>query len=222
MYNYQMDPFKTREFQRKFDPSFASVKLCLIDTLTVDSEFHGMLADRWLRPLGNARARDVVTPMLCLPEHGGMVISMRDSIGLEHQLGCSLDVDPPDGESTETPRDPRRLSRANTLVSGVTTLLGHDNSKASTEIEARSNLGEVLIDKEALKTNEIVVVAFGEEARKKTDDQSTVRVGAFGYPIPGASLAVADPDTQLLCQPKYCWRDLGGFARSVRRLLVTA
>lgn len=203
VYNYQMDPMKTREFQKKFDPSFGSVKLCLIDTLTVDSEFHGMLADRWLRPLGNPRAREVVAPMLCLPEHGGMVVSMRDSIGLEHQLGCSLDMDPLNGESVATPRDPRRLSRANTLVGGVTTLLGHDNTKASTETEteARNNLGEVLIDKEALKTNEIVVVAYGEEARKKADDQTSVRVGAFGYPIPGASLAIVDPDTQLLCLP---------------------
>lgn len=201
VYNYQNDPLKTREFQKKFDPSFASVKLCLIDTLTVDSEFHGMLGDRYLRPLGNPRANEVVAPMLCLPEHGGMVISMRDSIGLEHQLGVSLDVDHSEHGSSMTPRDPRRLSRANTLVSGVTTLLGHDNTKASTEIEGRGNLGELLIDKEALKINEIVVVAHGEEARKRSDDQSTVRVGAFGHPIPGASLAIVDPDTQLLCLP---------------------
>lgn len=70
-YNYQTDPMATRNFKKNFEPNFASVKLCLIDTLTVDSEFHEILADRWLRPLRNPRARELVAPMLCLPEHGG-------------------------------------------------------------------------------------------------------------------------------------------------------
>jgi len=65
----------------------------MIDTLTVDPEFHELLADRWLKPLRNPRAREIVAPMLCLPEHGGMVISMRDWLGGEERMGCSLTHD---------------------------------------------------------------------------------------------------------------------------------
>ncbi|KAI7063631.1 AMP-binding protein, partial [Hortaea werneckii] len=45
-YNYQQDPMATRNFTKKMEPNFSALKLCLIDTLTVDSEFHDILADR--------------------------------------------------------------------------------------------------------------------------------------------------------------------------------
>ena len=73
----------TRNYKKGMDPNFQTVKLCLIDTLIVDSEFNELLADRWFRPLRNTRAREVIAPMLCLPEHGGMVISVRDWLGGE-------------------------------------------------------------------------------------------------------------------------------------------
>jgi len=57
------------------------------------------------------------------------------------------------------------------------------------------------LDKEALKTNEVIVLATGTEARKRSHEPGTVRAGAFGYPIPDATLAVVDPETSLLCSP---------------------
>ena len=38
--------------------------------------------------------------MLCLPEHGGMVISVRDWLGGEERMGCSLthEMDPNERE----------------------------------------------------------------------------------------------------------------------------
>jgi acyl-CoA synthetase (AMP-forming)/AMP-acid ligase II len=92
-YNYQQDPLTTRNYKKGMEPNFSHVKLCLIDTLTVDCEFHEVLADRWLRPMRNPRARELVAPMLCLPEHGGMVISMRDWLGGEERMGCPLKLD---------------------------------------------------------------------------------------------------------------------------------
>ena len=44
------------------EPNFATVKLCLVDCLTVDAEFHEILADRWLKPMRNPRARSLVAP----------------------------------------------------------------------------------------------------------------------------------------------------------------
>jgi len=159
-FNYQTAPMQTRNYSKKTSVDFSSIKLCLIDCLSVDADFHEILGDRWLKPLGNSKGRESIAPMLCLPEHGGMVISMRDDLGGEDRIGVS--------EKTDAD------------VFG---------------------LAEVLLDKEALRTNEVVIVATGEEAKRRGDEPSVVRVGTFGFPIPDATLAVVDPETSMLTRP---------------------
>lgn len=196
-YNYQSDPMTTRNFKKGMEPNFQAVKLCLIDTLTIDSEFHEVLADRWLRPLRNPRAREVVAPMLCLPEHGGMIISVRDWLGGEERLGVQLMLDHDSGVESEDEKEEDEKPK-----NGFTSLLGGGGTTKK-ELDEKMELGEVILDREALKTNEVVVIAHGNEARKKTSMESTmVRVGAFGYPIPDATLAVVDPETGLLASPR--------------------
>jgi len=200
-YNYQQDPMTTRNFKKGMEPNFQAVKLCLIDTLTVDGEFHEVLADRWLRPLRNPRARDVVAPMLCLPEHGGMLVSVRDWLGGEERMGVSLKLDrAPEGDSEEDQDDKDKDKPAPS--NGFGSLLGGGTTKA-TEQSANDELYEVLLDREALKTNEVVVTAYGDEVQKKAaNNPDMVRVGAFGYPIPDATLSVVDPETGLLASPR--------------------
>ncbi|KAH6606862.1 amp-binding domain-containing [Trichoderma cornu-damae] len=199
-YNYQQDPMTTRNFKKGMEPNFQAVKLCLIDTLTIDSEFHEVLADRWLRPLRNPRAREVVAPMLCLPEHGGMIISVRDWLGGEERLGVPLSLDD-SGRESEGEKEEEEEERP-APSNGFGSLLG-GGAATTKEQDEKMELGEVILDREALKTNEVVVVAHGNEARKKTSMESTmVRVGAFGYPIPDATLAVVDPETGLLASPR--------------------
>jgi len=198
-YNYQQDPMATRNFKKNSEPNFASVKLCLIEALTVDAEFHEILADRWLRPMRNPRAREIVAPMLCLPEHGGMVISVRDWLGGEERMGCPLShkadpVEPPEEKKEEKTEKENNDGFGSSLIGGT--------PAPAPKEKKESELGEVLLDKEALKSNEVVVLAMGEEARKLAETMpNTVRVGAFGYPIPDATLAVVDPETCLLCSP---------------------
>lgn len=205
-YNYQQDPMTTRNYKKGMEPNFQSVKLCLIDTLTVDSEFHEILADRWLQPLRNTRAREVVAPMLCLPEHGGMVISVRDWLGGEERMGVPLKLDMGSEEGSDTDRDVKEKEKEKAppaRSNGFGSLLGGGGGgKTTTEQRVKTELSEVLLDREALKTNEVVVLATGAEARKKSmNDPTTVRVAAFGYPIPDATLAVVDPETGLLASP---------------------
>ncbi|KAI0602853.1 acyl-CoA ligase [Biscogniauxia sp. FL1348] len=207
-FNYQQDPMTTRNFKKGMEPNFQHVKLCLIDTLTVDSEFHEVLADRWLRPLRNPRAREVVAPMLCLPEHGGMVISVRDWLGGEERMGCPLKLELDVESETEEEKDEEKdketaaAAAAATPSNGFGSLLG-GGTTTKKERDASNDLSEVLLDREALKTNEVVVVAIGEETRKRANTEpGTVRVGAFGYPIPDATLAVVDPETGLLASPQ--------------------
>lgn len=198
-YNYQQDPMATRNFKKNTEPNFASVKICLIDTITVDSEFHEILADRWLRPMRNPRARELVAPMLCLPEHGGMIVSVRDWLGGEERMGCALSIeDEEEAFALRGSNDPSSPASAN----GYSSLIpGPGATSKKEQKKSRTELSEVLLDKEALKTNEVVVLAMGEEARKRANEPGTIRAGAFGYPIPDATLALVDPETGLLCSP---------------------
>ncbi|KAJ5491055.1 hypothetical protein N7539_002622 [Penicillium diatomitis] len=198
-YNYQQDPMATRHYKKNSEPNFGTVKLCLIDTITVDSEFHEILSDRWLRPMRNPRAREIVCPMLCLPEHGGMVISVRDWLGGEERMGCELthELDP---AGRDKKGEDEKLEKSDTNTGFGSSLLGGGSRVSAPKESAKNDLGEVLLDKEALKSNEIVVVAMGEDARRYASSMpNTVRVGAFGYPIPDATLAIVDPETNLLC-----------------------
>ncbi|KAL3447082.1 hypothetical protein BJX65DRAFT_277989 [Aspergillus insuetus] len=197
-YNYQQDPMATRHFKKNMEPNFVSVKLCLIDTLTVDSEFHEILADRWLRPMRNPRAREIVAPMLCLPEHGGMVISVRDWLGGEERMGCPLthEMDPVIHEEVKIEEKKDKSENSGFGSS----LLGGGSSAPAPQEQGQGGLNEVLLDKEALKNNEVVVLAMGEDVKKLAGTiPNTVRVGAFGYPLPDATLAIVDPETNLLC-----------------------
>jgi acyl-CoA synthetase (AMP-forming)/AMP-acid ligase II len=200
-YNYQADPMATRNFKKGMEPNFQTVKLCLIDTLTVDSEFNELLADRWFRPLRNTRAREVVAPMLCLPEHGGMVISVRDWLGGEERMGCPLKLDLGSDSNPEEEKEKEKEEEKPTPSNGFSTLLGQ-NTTTTKEERGKNELSEVLLDREALKTNEVLVVAIGEEVSKRASSEpGTIRIGAFGYPIPDATLAVVDPETGLLASP---------------------
>lgn len=194
-YNYQQDPMATRNFKKSMEPNFASVKICLIDALTVECEFNEILADRWLRPMRNPRARELVAPMLCLLEHGGMVISIRDWLGGEERMGCPLSKIDEDDEGE------KKRSPENQPNNGYSSLIGGGSVAKSDKRKSRTNLSQVLLDKEALKTNEVLVVAMGEDVEKRANDPGVLRVGAFGYPIPDATLSIVDPETKLLCQP---------------------
>jgi acyl-CoA synthetase (AMP-forming)/AMP-acid ligase II len=194
VYNYQTDPMTTRNFKKNTEPNFSTVRICLIDTLTVDSDFHEILADRWLRPLRNTRARELVAPILCLPEHGGMIISMRDWLGGEERMGCPISDPEPIVE--EKPVETEEEDN------GYTSLIGGNHGPKTEKPKSRTELSEVLLDKEALKSNQVRVIAMGEEVAKRVNEPGTLRVGAFGYPIPDATLALVDPETNLLC-PQY-------------------
>ncbi|PWY90133.1 putative AMP binding domain protein [Aspergillus heteromorphus CBS 117.55] len=199
-YNYQQDPMATRHYKKNSEPNFGSVKLCLIDTLTVDPEFHEILADRWLRPMRNPRAREIVAPMLCLPEHGGMVISVRDWLGGEERMGCPLTHEMDPAEREDSRKEEKKFEKADTNSGFGSSLLGGGSVAPAPKEQGKTEIGEVLLDKEALKSNEIVVLAMGEDARKFAGAMPhAVRVGSFGFPIPDATLAIADPETNLLC-----------------------
>lgn len=165
-YNYQSFPHLTRNFSKKQPVDLSSIKWCLIDALTVDTEFHEVLQDRWFKPLGNKNYRDIVAPMLTLSEHGGMVISMRDWLKGQEKLGCLL-----------------------------------ENPSIDDENCGPTDLSEVLLDKGSLSTNKIKIMTSSPSRNSILEDtKKYIRVGAFGFPLPDATLAIVNPETCVLSQ----------------------
>jgi acyl-CoA synthetase (AMP-forming)/AMP-acid ligase II len=124
-----------------------------------------------------------------------MIISVRDWLGGEERMGCPLSAIEPDGE------EEKEDSTSGTQNGGYSSLIGGGHIHKSDKRKSRTELSEVLLDKEALKTNEVVVVATGDEVERRANDPGVLRAGAFGYPIPDATLALVDPETSVLCPP---------------------
>ena len=133
-YNYQSFPHLTRNFSKKQPVDLSSIQWCLIDALTVDTEFHEVLQDRWLKPLGNKNYRDVVAPMLTLSEHGGMVIAMRDWLKGQEKLGCTITTPSMDDENC----GPTDLSEVLLARSELTT----NSVKIVTSSPSRNSISE--------------------------------------------------------------------------------
>lgn len=173
-YNYQSFPQLTRTFNKRVKVDLSCVKWCLINTLIVDCEFNDKLSDRWFKPLGHPHPRRIIAPMLCLNEQGGAIICMRDWIGNEDRLGCSFQKPITDE------------------------VIPNDENEDGNMGE---RLSEVLIDKDSLTTNTVKVVSDRPPPTSSTyDDESSkyIRVGAFGYPIPDATLAIVNPEAKIL------------------------
>ncbi|CDK29063.1 unnamed protein product [Kuraishia capsulata CBS 1993] len=170
IYNYQSFPQLTRTYSKKIKVDLSCVRWCLINAVTVDCTFHEMLTERWFKPLGCLNSKSIVCPMLTLSEFGGMVISMRDWLGGEDKLGCVFN------KSLTEERD-------------------DDEQPKSDD----SYLSEVLIDRASLTTNTVKVVSDKPPPSGDNEDGSKyVRCGAFGYPLPDATLAIVNPDTNIL------------------------
>ncbi|CAH1761525.1 6022_t:CDS:10 [Entrophospora sp. SA101] len=68
--------------------------------------------------------------------------------------------------------------------------------------EGERGVVEFLLDREELKSNKIMVVGMGEEqCRKRSGDKTLMRVGAFGFVMPEATIAIVDPETTAFCLP---------------------
>ncbi|KAG0267267.1 hypothetical protein BG011_007678 [Mortierella polycephala] len=181
--------------------SLSYMEAFLIDAVMVQPMVDRQFANEFLAPLGVISPQNVVTSISSLSEHGGMILSMRDHLmfpnwadridfGFEHgsqqkQTVSDIedDIGPEAGSSVPLESRMSRLDRPK------------GNSCGSDAI------CHYLLDRDALKNNVIAVVATGEEAFKRACERGVVLVGAFGYAMPQATLAIVDPKTTALCQP---------------------
>lgn len=167
VYNYQSFPQYTRKFSKR-DVNFNTLKWVLIYTSIVDGEFHEILTNRWLKPLGCKDVENVVSPLLTLSEFGGMVVSMRDWIGREEKLNTNIMPSLMD-DGDPVPQNDSLLSEVLIEKKSLTT-----------------NTVKVISDRPPPVTDSY------------SKSQDFLRIGSFGYPLPDATLAVVNPDTCFL------------------------
>ncbi|KAG0291874.1 hypothetical protein BGZ96_004776 [Linnemannia gamsii] len=156
------------------------VEAFLIDTIVVQPQLDIDLATKVLAPLGVTSSEQVVIPMSTLPEHGGMVLSMRDYLPFPSATN-KLNFGFQNIQNQDVQQQQQRL------------LQGHSHNS-----ETRCFY---LLDREALKTNWIEVLATGQDAIDRALEMGVVLVSAFGYASPQATLAIVDPETTVLCTP---------------------
>ncbi|KAF9203156.1 hypothetical protein BGZ49_006727 [Haplosporangium sp. Z 27] len=170
--------------------SLSSLETFLIDTVMVQPMTDRQFANDFLAPLGvTVTPEKVIIPISSLPEHGGMILSMRDHLVFPRGADV-IDF----GFEYDVPRAPVILeTNTKSGSSKVPRPRGH-----STDSDA---ICYYLLDREVLKNNIIQVIATGEEAIQRATERGAMLVGAFGYATPRAILTIVDPETTALCQP---------------------
>ncbi|KAF9352696.1 hypothetical protein BGX26_009506, partial [Mortierella sp. AD094] len=155
--------------------SLSSLETFLIDTVTVQPIVDRQFASDFLTPLGVSNPEKVIIPISSLPEHGGMILSMRDHLmfprgadlidfGLEYDVPRELVVETGVGSGVGGKAEPLPRPR------------GHSTDS--------DTCCYYLLNREALKSSVIQVVATGEEAIKRVSERGAILVGAFGYATP--------------------------------------
>ncbi|KAF9112954.1 hypothetical protein BGX27_002500 [Mortierella sp. AM989] len=174
--------FRPTEGARKEAQPLISLENFLVDAVMVKPLLDLQFANEFLSDLGVPSPHNAVVPMSSLPEHGGMILSMRDHLVFPRGadvIDFGFEYDIPRGPLPEpgTRRRPQGYSPASNTIC------------------------HYLLDRGALKSNMIHVLATGEEALSRASERGVVLVGAFGYAMPRATLAIVDPETTALCQP---------------------
>lgn len=204
VFNYQQRPNQTRAFNPKIRVDLSLVQLCLINASTVDGEFLRVIAERWLLPLGCLHPNRALCPMLTLGDCGGMVVLMRDwlpPVQDTNNQEDDLDLAPVPTASTSGLVRTATNALVQTAGSGNTVQNAHGimSTGNSTLLQKPSDISEVMIDREQLSRNVVKVLLSRVHSQQK-DTDSALRVGAFGYPLPDATLAIVNPETLALAK----------------------
>lgn len=152
-------------YNKKQPADLSSLRLLLIDTLIVDSEIDIQIAENLLLPLGVADPLQVVCAMSSLPEHGGMILSLRDYLG-PAKLEEVVSNDKPD-------KDGQSMSIRWVTAEG-----------------SSRDYWECLLDREALKDNRIVVLATGADVQEQLPTTKAVLATAFGFAMPEGKIII--------------------------------
>lgn len=77
--NYLEDPQSTISKKHRIDLS--CIKCCLTSCTTIDTDVMDMIVQKWLKNLGCIDASTCYSPILTLPDFGGIFLSVKDQLG---------------------------------------------------------------------------------------------------------------------------------------------
>ncbi|KAF9355344.1 hypothetical protein BGX26_006687 [Mortierella sp. AD094] len=159
-----------------------------------------------------------VIAFLSLPEHGGMIICLRDNldappgtekIDLRKQYRKST-LPRPRLTSNDSAQE-RRTASSSDLWSTEKRLqppgsepknsAGRNHGEILNHPVSAMACGEYLLHRESLRSNRIAILATGDEAFKRKDEPGAILVGAFGYPLAQSTVFIVDPETLALSLP---------------------
>ncbi|RCH83734.1 hypothetical protein CU098_000095, partial [Rhizopus stolonifer] len=81
---YQKNTKEVLNYSKKSTPDLSALRLLFIDTILVKPDVNEFIANKLLKPLIKRmvyKPIDIITPILSLPEHGGVIVSFRDFLG---------------------------------------------------------------------------------------------------------------------------------------------
>lgn len=184
--------FRPTEGSKRDAPPLSCLEIFLIDAVMVKPMLDLQFANEFLGDLGVPSPQQVVVPMSSLPEHGGMILSMRDYLVFPRGADV-IDF----GFEYELPRGPLPEPGTKRRPQGYS--------------PASNTICHYLLDRGALKANMIQVLATGEEAISRASERGVVLVGAFGYAMPRGNFKKSNCLDQAYCFWTYyfllvfCW-----------------
>ncbi|KAI8079707.1 uncharacterized protein B0P05DRAFT_541664 [Gilbertella persicaria] len=175
---YQKNTKEVLNYSKKSTPDLSALRLLFIDTILVKPDVNEFIANKLLKPLIKRMVYntiDIITPILSLPEHGGVIVSFRDFLGPGKLEEFEQSYDQQDNITT---------TRKKTVFAPG---------------KAR-DIWECVLDASALRQKKVAVLATStSEGVIGGDEAGYLRVSSHGFPFPNMSIAIVDPETTLLC-----------------------
>ncbi|OLY85722.1 hypothetical protein AYI68_g84 [Smittium mucronatum] len=164
------DPDAINNYNRLPNPNLSNLRLVLINTLYIDTEFHRIFNNVVLRRYGcpviqilENENRPVLTPIITLPEHNGLVLSLENSLEFSNDLNLSSPM-------------------TNISSSGSYNLNG---------------VSEVCLNHFDLLHEKITIVQENELEPSELSN-NTIKIPLFGPPTYYSTIAIVNPETRIL------------------------
>ncbi|PVU90937.1 hypothetical protein BB559_004385 [Furculomyces boomerangus] len=166
------DPTSINNYNNLPLPNLSSLRLVLINTLSLDPEFHRTFNNVVLRRYGcpilqinETERRSVLTPICTLPEHGGILLLFGNNIDFDSE---KLNLKSP-------------LSNIN-----------------SSGISVGTDIIEILLNREAL-LDEKISIASSYDYETSSTASDIAKMSVFGFPALQSTVAIVNPETSMLC-----------------------
>ncbi|OMJ26191.1 hypothetical protein AYI69_g4059 [Smittium culicis] len=165
------DPEAINNYNRLPNPNLSFLRLILINTLYIDTDFHRIFNNVVLRRYGcpviqilENENRPVLTPVISLPEHSGLLLSLENRLDGSNELSSNLPM---------------------TSI----------NSSSSYNF---NGISEVYLNHNDLLHEKITVLSESE-INLHSPESNSIKIPLFGLPSYYSTVAIVNPESRFLC-----------------------